>query len=517
VTSSGTTGERNESGPPHEREAKVSVFPGFRLPDLRQDVPWVVTGEPTHQVLDARYLDADDLRLIRLGITFRYRTGEDGTSGRWTLKLPVPSEGLAADRFEMEEVGEGDPPPAHLAQVLRGVLRGAPLVPVARLQTQRTVIPICDPAGRPLGSLADDVVSALEGDEIGLRFREVEVELAPGAPPAVIDAVVEALRKAGAGEPDKVPKLARALGPRALAPPDPLVPVLHRDATAALAFQRTVAASVQRLLIHDPVIRLDAGDEGIHQARVATRRLRSDLRTFRGVLDPERAEPIRNELKWLGGLLGGVRDSDVLGRGLAKAVDGLEEQDRRAGQLVLDRLAIQRRTLLGNLHDALDSVRYVALLETIVHFAQDPPFTPEAGKPARDVLPELADGPWRHLARNIAGLPNEPTDEQLHRVRILAKRARYAAEAAAPIVPMAGTHAEAIADLQDVLGEHQDAVVAEGWLREEVAPNATGPEAFAGGLLVCAMRARADRYGRRWRDAWAAASKKKLRGWLPGS
>jgi CHAD domain-containing protein len=517
VTSRGTSDEPQDSGLPHEREAKLSVFPGFRLPDLHERVPWVVTGEPSQQVLDARYLDAADLRLIRLDITFRYRTGEDGESGRWTLKLPVPSEGLAVDRFEMEEVGTGDPPPDHLARVLKGVLRGAPLVPVARLQTQRTVIPVCDPAGRPLGTLADDVVSALEGDEIGLRFREVEFELAPGAPPAVIDAVVEALRMAGAGEPDRVPKLAKALGPRALAPPDPAVPELHRDATAALAFQHTVAASVHRLLLHDPVIRLDAGDEGIHQARVATRRLRSDLRTFRGVLDAERVEPLRNELKWLGGLLGAVRDADVLKGGLTQAIDRLEEPDRPAGRLLLERLAAERQTLLAHLHDALDSVRYITLLDAVVRFAEEPPFTPEAGKRARDVLPELADRPWRHLVRNIAGLPKGPSDEQLHRVRILAKRARYAAEAAAPVLPVAGKHAKAIADLQDVLGEHQDAVVAGRWLHDSVDEGSSAAASFAAGLLVYAMRARADRYAGRWRDTWAAANKKKLRGWLPGS
>jgi CHAD domain-containing protein len=514
VTNKGTQGEQAD-GVAHEREAKVSVFPGFRVPDLRERVPWVVTGEPHEQVLDARYLDADDLRLIRLGITFRHRTGEDGESGRWTLKLPVPSEGLALDRFELEEVGDPEPPPDQLTKVLTGVLRGAPLVPVAHLQTHRTVVPISDPAHRPLGTLADDVVSALEGDEIGLRFREVEVELAPGAPAAVIDAVVGALRAAGAGEPDHVPKLARALGPRALAPPDPAVPALERDASTAHVFRHAMAASVKRLLLHDPVVRLDAGEEGIHQARVATRRMRSDVRTFGPVLDPAVADPFRDELKWLGDMLGAVRDADVLERTLTGAVEELDEGDRDAAGLLLDRLREERHGLFGQLLEALDTPRYVALTDAIVHFALEPPFTADADQPARQLLPELADKPWRHLQRNIAGLPKHPEDTQLHRVRILAKRARYAAESAEPVIPAAGRHAEVIAELQDVLGEHQDAVVAAGWLRDTIDRGASGREAFAAGLLVGVMHERAGHHRNHWRQIWTSASRKKLSSWLP--
>ena len=200
---------------PHEREAKVSVWPGFRVPDLQANVPWMVAAEPEEQVLDARFLDASDLRLLRMGITFRHRTGEGSPDGRWTLKVPVPSEGIALDRLEIEVDGPPGQPPDHLASAVRGALRGADLAEVAHLRTNRTVVAIRDPADRPLGALTDDVVSAFDGDEVGWRFREIEVEAAAGAPANVIDAVVDVLRAAGAGEPDNVPKLARALGPRA--------------------------------------------------------------------------------------------------------------------------------------------------------------------------------------------------------------------------------------------------------------------------------------------------------------
>ena len=507
---------KSGSAVPHEREAKVSVWPGFRVPDLTGPLPWVVTAPPEDQVLDARFLDAEDLRLLRMGITFRHRTGEGDPEGRWTLKLPVPSEGLALDRLEMEEAGPPGPPPAHMATLVRGVLRGAPLVEVAHLQTHRTLVRIRDPASRPLGMLTDDVVSALDdGDQVGLRFREIEVEAAAGAPDSVIEAVVDVLRGAGAGEADHVPKLARALGPRALAAGDPDVPKVDREASTSAAFQDAVAGSVRRLLLHDPIVRLDAGDEGVHQARVATRRLRSDLRTFRPLLDEDALAPLHDELRWLGGLLGDVRDADVLGQRLAEAVDDLdEESDREAGQLLIARLERERKPLLDALHEALDGDRYLALVDALVELALHPPLLSEADAPARRTLPSLAAKPWNHLARNVGNLERHPTDEELHRVRILAKRARYAAEAAAPVIPAAGRHAEAIAAVQSVLGDHQDAVVAQAWLRGAVASGASGPESFAAALLVRAEQDLAAKHRRRWRAAWDKASRKKLLGWL---
>lgn len=510
-----TAGDRGAgAAAPHELEAKVSAFPGFRLPDLCAEVPWVVLGPADEQVLDARYFDAADLRLIRLGITFRHRTGEDGPSGRWTLKFPTPSEGVALDRLELEEVGDAEHPPPRLIRLLTGVLRGAPLEPVARLQTNRTRIPLADPAERPLGTLADDVVSAYEGDEVGLRFREIEVELAEGAPTAVIDAVVAALRAAGAGDVDSRPKLARALGPRATAPPDPDVPEPTPRDPARQAFRHAAGRSALRLFGHDPLVRLDAGDEGIHQARVAARRLRSDLRTFRPVLDAEATLPMHDELKWLGGLLGAVRDDDVLAVGLAEAIPELDLANREGGVMLIARLERQRREHLDELLDALDSSRYVELTESLVRFVHDPPLTAEADRPARELLPELAARPWRHLVRNVAALPKEPADEQLHRVRILAKRARYAAELAAPAVPAAAKHASAIAAVQTVLGDHQDAVVAEHWLRGCVTKDVAPPEAFAAGLLVAVMRRRSAESAAKWPGAWKRADRKKLRGWI---
>jgi CHAD domain-containing protein len=330
----------------------------------------------------------------------------------------------------------------------------------------------------------------------------------------LVDAVVGVLRSAGAGAPEQTTKLAKALGPRAVAPPDPPLPEIDRDATTADAFRHAVGASVRRLLAHDPIIRLDAGEEGVHQARVATRRLRSDLRTFRPLLPADDVEPIRDELGWLADALGAVRDADVLERRLEAMVDDLEEVDRAGGRALLAALGDERKQRLEALHAILDSDRYVALVDAVVELAEHPPLVSGADEPARKELPALAEQPWAHLRRNVDGLPKHPSVEQLHRVRILAKRARYAAEAASIVIPAAGRHAEAIADLQGVLGDHQDAVVGEQWMRELAVEGAAGAGAFAAGLIAARERDEAAELRRRWRKVWEKADEKKLRSWL---
>ena len=122
--------------------------------------------------------------------------------------------------------------------------------------------------------------------------------------------------------------------------------------------------------------------------------------------------------------------------------------------------------------------------------------------------------PWEQLCATVDELPDDPSDEQLHEVRIEAKRCRYAAEAvAAAVGKRARAFAKAIADLQDVLGEHQDAVVAVAWLRD-VASTAIGREVFVAGQLASLERLEMDRTREGWRETWRAAHKKKLRQWL---
>jgi len=325
--------------------------------------------------------------------------------------------------------------------------------------------------------------------------------------------IVERLRQAGAGLPDPTPKHIRALGPRAIEPPEVAPQPLPAEATAAQVIRNSIAESVASLLHHDPLVRTGRDPEAIHQARVATRKLRSHLRTFGPLLDPEWTATIRSELGWLAFGLGAVRDREVLLERLRDRAKSLPASDQRSASSLLKLLADDIDSLRKKLAADLDSRRYVELLDVLVASAHAPATLPEAEQPAKTVLPGLATTPWRRLRSAVRQLPVTPTDPELHRIRILAKRARYAAEAVAPVSGEAA-HAfgRAAAKVQTVLGEHQDSVTAQAWLRSA---NVSGRRAFVAGELIALERIAADKARDDWPRAWDALDRKRVREWMP--
>jgi CHAD domain-containing protein len=163
----------------------------------------------------------------------------------------------------------------------------------------------------------------------------------------------------------------------------------------------------------------------------------------------------------------------------------------------------------------MDGSRYVEFLDRLLAAAAEPPFTQGADELAAGVLPVLVRRPWRRLRRAVRGLPAVPADEELHAVRILAKHARYAAEAAARVMGKpAAAFASALAGLQTVLGDHQDACVTEAWLRANL-PGAAGPrEALLAGELIARQREEAASRRAAWPAAWQRATDPALRAWL---
>jgi CHAD domain-containing protein len=292
------------------------------------------------------------------------------------------------------------------------------------------------------------------------------------------------------------------------------VPELSDAPTAADAVRRAIAASVQRLLRADPVARAGKDPEGVHQARVATRRLRSDLRTFAPLLQPAWVDHLRDELRELAALLGAVRDADVLLERLRSAAATLPtDHDRATAERLLADLEHSRDADRATLLAAMDDPRYQRLLDDLAVAAVRPAVVEAAAAPAAEVLPGLAAGPWRRLRKRVNGLGQDPPDADLHEVRILAKRARYAAEAVAPAVgPEATAFAKAVARLQEVLGNHHDAVVAQAWLREAAKRHRSA--AFVAGTLAGLEQAEAERCREAWPATWEVARDKRLRAWM---
>ena len=490
-----------------EREAKLQAPAGFRLPELGGDGLRAAVAEPRRVV--TTYLDTSELSIARWGCNLRHRDGEG-----WTVKLPARVEGdlLVRGEHVFEGADGTRRPPEEAVDLLRAYVRGKPLAPVAKLRTLRRTVQLADDLGRAVAVVTDDEVSVMDGRRVASRFREVEVELAPGAEPEAFDLIVRRLREAGAGPVENVPKLRRALGPRADEPPEVRVSKLGPDSTVADVVRRALAASVVRLLAHDAGVRLGDDPEDVHQARVATRRLRSDLRSFREVVDHAWSGPLREELRWLGGKLGAVRDAEVLRDRLGSREALLQPADRPAAEQLLSGLDVRREQARGHLLGSMREPRYDALLEALVEAARNPQVLAEiADVSAQTALRPALEAPWKHLQASIEAIAQDPSDEALHAARIRAKRMRYAAEAVAPVFgKRARAFAAAAVGLQDVLGEHQDAVVAGGWLREEAS---AGGDAFVAGQLA-ALEARAAADARQaWPEMWKALSRKRLRFW----
>jgi CHAD domain-containing protein len=490
----------------------LSSPPGFHLPPLSGVADGIASEEAEPTVVELTYYDTPELRLARAGVTLLYR-GDEGwvvTLGRDTVAGPElrPDE----HRFEGEA---GQPPPAAV-DLVRALVRTARVAPVARLRTRRRRVELRDSSEKTLGEVLDDEVTVLASGRVAARFRELEVEVDDAAPAGLADTLFSRLRAAGAGPPDSSPKIVRALGWRAMEPPDvTAVRRLAPSPSAGDVIRNALAASVARLVVHDPGVRLGDDPEDVHQARVATRRLRSDLRTFHTLLDPDWTQSLRRDLKSIGGDLGAVRDTEVLLDRLRAHAERLPSGDQATARKIIQRLLQRWDAARADLREALGSTRYAELLDRLVEAARQPALVPSAADDrAAEVLPPLVSKPWEKLRTAVEELPEDPTDEALHHVRIRAKRCRYAAEAVAPAVgKRARAFAKAIAGVQDVLGDHQDAVVAEQWLRD-VSSSTIGREVFVAGQLATLERVEIESTRAAWGKVWEAASKKKLRQWL---
>jgi len=490
-----------------EREVKLAAPPGFRLPDLDG---FEGTSAAPAERLDrlATYWDAEDLRLVRWGVTLRHRAGEG-----WTVKLPRGEDAGLLAREEIVFPGVPSRPPREAVELLLGHLHGSPLQPVARMRTARVRVVLRDGDGARAAEVVDDEVSVLEGRRVAARFREVEVELGEASSNGLLNGLLDRLKAAGAAPAEPIPKVVRALGPRALEPPEVVVPDAGPRSTAGEVVRRALAASVARFLAHDPWVVLGSDPEDVHQARVALRRLRSDLRTFRPLLDPDWARALRAETRWLGALLGEVRDAEVMRDGMLARAAPLPPADRAALTTVLSGLDDLRDEARSRLLASRREPRFAALVDRLVSAAREPALGPGASLPATEALPPLVARPWRRLRRAHKGLGPESSDAELHRLRLLTKRARYAAEAVSPALGRpARRFAKATARLQDVLGDHQDATLTQAWLRGR-AVAATPAQAFACGEL-CAIEALvAERTRAEWPKAWKRLARRGREAW----
>jgi CHAD domain-containing protein len=301
------------------------------------------------------------------------------------------------------------------------------------------------------------------------------------------------------------PDVRSSSGGRVVGPADP----------AAQAIQATLAEGLERLRANrTPAC---CGEvEGVHRLRTTSRRLRSALRVFEGLVEPDWAGRLEAELKWIAGLLGAVRDLDVLKARLQCAAG---ESAEALGPLFAS-LTERHKRASETLHVALQGERFQHLVESLAEAADHPAFRDDAWEPCRTVLPRTVAGAWSRLKKCGRSLTPDDPDENFHEVRKRAKRARYAAEAVAEALgpdqaKEARRFARRATEVQDILGEHQDAIVACQEINRLVADRPhDGPFNLAAGRLLERQEHAARTARAQFFEVWDRLDRKKLVRWL---
>jgi CHAD domain-containing protein len=270
----------------------------------------------------------------------------------------------------------------------------------------------------------------------------------------------------------------------AVAAGKPLVPMPPlSDDPGAIRLREMLDAQRHSLLAHDPGTRLGTDPENLHEHRVAARRIRAFLRSTRAFTDAAWQGSLVEPLRELAASTGPVRDYDVLLEHLERELSTLDAAERRAGGTLLDLLRAERESARGSLLAALGSEAYRLLLTRLR-------MPPRLGAEVTAVpLRKIAQTEFGRLIDAVERLGKHPDDATLHRLRIKLKRARYAAELAAPGGKAGARFLRDAKVLQTLLGEHQDAAVTEQRLRE-VSAGLDSLTAFVAGRLAERQRLR---------------------------
>jgi len=445
-----------------EREDKFEVNVDFRLPDLQELVPKGGRLETIDYHIENTYFDTPSVRLARSGVTLRKREG--GSDAGWHLKVPADDA-----RSEISDDSTSSTMPEELSKLVVGIRAGEELGPVALITVARTVHRLLGADGSLLVELADDRVSgATLGDAARISsWREIEVELKADGASRLQERVGKRLLAGGASRSDFGSKLQRTLGFPGHARTAP-----HVGTVGGLACGY-VAAQCREIVRCDISLRLD--EPLVHKFRVAIRRLRSTLKVFAPLFDPAASATLEAELVWFAGLLGEVRDRDILRERLAAQLKELPPEVvlGSVSAHIETTLLVERSHHLARVLEAMNSERYAALMELILRWRTRPPLTRRAEKPDTDAeryLRRAGNKVKRRLAEAGGNV------EALHDARKAAKRYRYAAELTGESGgKKASRIVKSTTKLQTLLGEHQDSVVSAEFLRR------LGAEAGAGG------------------------------------
>ena len=427
----------------------------------------VTVGAPATLRLRDLYLDTRDRKIFRAGFALRIR--RTGRRAEATLKAVAGREGGFAQRRELTQPLAAATPagifaaPGPVADLLRRFTRVRELVVLAEVRTVRRAFPLTH-RGAAAGEVTLDRTALVAPRGAGRRLLRVEVEV-PVARLGALRPFVERLRAAGGLAPAAQSKYEWALGGRA-APPAPAAGLGPTEVTASQGVGEVARAVLRKhfgaVLWHEPGTRLGEDPESLHDMRVATRRMRAALRLFREALPPRETERLRRELRELGQALGRVRDLDVQIEQVEAWRPALLTVPPAALEPLLARLRERRAAAREELIGWLDSPRCRRLFASLrARLGRVPARRAGGGEPIRSAGPRLIRRARRRVLEQGRGLTPASPPADLHRLRILGKRLRYALEFLEPVYgPPARPLIRALVEVQDILGLYQDAQVA---------------------------------------------------------
>jgi triphosphatase len=472
-----------------EVELKLALDPSHVERFARS--PLLARGRPRVTRMDGIYLDTPDCELARNAMALRIRSA----GRRWVqcLKAGASGTGGLHARGEWEHAQPG--PVVDLALFRDTPLAGLPsagtlhqrLQPAFRVRFERTAWRIAPARGSRL-EVALDVGEVLGGDARE-ALCEVEIECLDGDARHAFD-LAEALLRAASLRPSAVTKAQRGyrlFARRGMRPVRAVAPRLARDLQPVQAARAVVAAGLDQLQANEEGLLASDDPEFVHQARVALRRTRSALRMFRGVIGKRRARRWRGELAVATRALGAARDWDVFATETLPALASAYG-DAALGRKLARAASIPRQRARDAAREALRSRRYAAaVLHVSRWIASDGDARAAATQPLPDFAARLLRKRARRVAAGLRGLAGKSVTRR-HRVRIEAKRLRYAVDGLASILdPSAARRLSArLADLQDVLGRANDAATGERLLASLEPPQAFAD--FAGVWLAERVR-----------------------------
>ena len=491
----GTPGEGTCSlieGVHREVEAKFLIEDAGQVGDLVDSLDsYDVRSASSGDVVDD-YWDTPGWDLFRAGWAYRWRDRSGDKS--MMLKSFRLGDGIVQRRQEVvcrvaafPQDGSHPLVAEHVAD-RSGGLQSGDLRKLFRVRTHRRLfdIRLSDGALVEVG-LDRTMITALGSVKKPapgrMTFVELEMELKEGEEESLRRMAAETQQGFGLLA-ARLSKFERGLQAAGLSPPrasymalpasTPFVEMLRErtpapaDPAIHLAYGRLLE-QFEEMIAQEPRAWEGLDPEGVHKMRVATRRLRSALRAFKKVL-PASIRSFNGEFRWLASALGGVRDLDVARGNLPHFLSEIPPEDAAHlddyQQYLADRWREERRHLLAG----MTSRRYGRLK---AGFAQ----RLERGPSARTIetLGSITVGEaaqlligkrYRGVLRRGRAITSVSSDESLHALRIRCKRLRYLLEFFRPTYgELLKAETTRLKELQDVLGEFQDAWVASHLLR----------------------------------------------------